>query len=248
MVMIYFSGTGNSEYIACRFSERMGINCHSIEENVDFEKLISQTDTLAVCYPVYGSTVPRIMREFAEKYGSVISEKKLIIFCTQMCFSGDGARAFARLIPGCEKNVVYAEHFNMPNNICNLPFLPIREAERIRKKKAADRKVEHVCRNLQKGISKKRGWTAGAAVLGKIQNRGFPKMEEKGRSSFQADLDCTQCGLCVKKCPVHNLELAEGNVVQKNRCNLCYRCVNSCPQKAATVLIARKPKRQYKGI
>ena len=46
MVMFYFSGTGNSEYIARKFSERMEIVCHSIEENIDFGKLLSQTDTL----------------------------------------------------------------------------------------------------------------------------------------------------------------------------------------------------------
>jgi ferredoxin len=248
MVMFYFSGTGNSEYIARKFSERMEIVCHSIEENIDFGKLLSQTDTLVVCYPIYGSTVPRIMREFAQKYGSIICKKKLIIFCTQMCFSGDGARAFARLIPGCEKNVLYAEHFNMPGNICNIPLLPIREKERIRKKKAADKKIELVCRNIRNGIYKKRGWCIGSTILGKMQNGTFPKTEEKGRSSFHADGDCIKCGLCVKKCPVHNLELADGKVVQKNLCILCYRCVNICPQKAATVWIARKPTHQYKGI
>lgn len=34
-----------------------------------------------------------------------------------MLFSGDGAKAFARLIPNCDGRVRYAEHFKMPNNL-----------------------------------------------------------------------------------------------------------------------------------
>lgn len=248
MVVIYFSGTGNSEYISRRFSDLMEAECHSIEEDVDFERLLSGAETLAVCYPIYGSLVPRIMREFVEKYKNIIREKELIIFCTQMMFSGDGARAFARLIPGCEKNVIYAEHFCMPNNICNFFLFPVRDKERIRKKRAADKKLEKTCQNIRRGISKKRGWHFFSTVLGKTQNVAFPGIEEKGRSAFAADQDCTGCGLCVKRCPMQNLELADGRVRQKDNCILCYRCVNLCPRRAATVLIHKKPKRQYKGI
>lgn len=248
MVIVYFSGTGNSEYISRRFSELTGAECHSIEEEADFAGILERADTLAVCYPIYGSLVPRIMREFAEKYKDIIKKKKLIIFCTQMMFSGDGARAFTRLISGSERNVLYAEHFCMPNNICNFFLFPIRDKERIRKKRSADKKLEAVCRNLEKGISKKRGFTVVSTLLGKMQNMAFPEAEAKGRSSFAADENCTGCGLCVKRCPMHNLELADGKVRQKGNCTLCYRCVNLCPQRAATVLLHAKPGRQYKGI
>ena len=247
MLMLYFSGTGNSEYIARRFAGLMGAACHSIEEHTDFELLLSKARTVAICYPVYGSLVPRIMRSFAKRYQKLLLKKKLIIFCTQMIFSGDGARAFARLLPGCDKNVIYAEHFCMPVNICNFPLIPVTERERIRKKKAADKKLLAVCRNLKKGVRKKRGWNPCSTLAGKLQNTTFPAIEAKKRGSFRADADCTQCGLCVKKCPVHNLEIRDGRVVQKNKCMLCYRCVNLCPQKAATVLLAIKPGRQYKG-
>ncbi len=252
MVTVYFSGTGNSKYISQRFSALMGIECHSIEEEIDFRQLLRNTDVIVFCYPIYGSSVPRIMREFVSQYQNIIKKKKLIIFCTQMVFSGDGAKAFTRLFPGSERKmkrqVIYAEHFQMPNNICNFFLFPIRERERIRKKKAADKKVELVCHNIQNGITKKRGWNICSTALGKLQNTSFPKIESKGRSSFSADKDCILCGLCVKNCPMHNLQLGKKRVIQKNNCILCYRCVNICPKKAATVFIKSKPKRQYKGI
>lgn len=248
MITLYFSGTGNSEYIAQCFSERMGAECHSIEENIDFASLLHTHDTIAVCYPIYGSSVPRIMRDFTARHNTALMEKKLIIFCTQMMFSGDGARAFARLIQGCDSRVIYAEHFNMPNNISNFWLFPVRDAERRRKQKAADCKLDRVCRDVQCGIVKRRGWGVFSKLLGKFQNAYWSTIEKGRAGSFAADSDCNRCGLCVRRCPVQNLELTEASVMQKNNCILCCRCVHLCPQKAASVMLHTKPKRQYRGI
>lgn len=248
MLILYFSGTGNSEYIAKKFALHMKGNCYSIEECVDFDSLMLQSDIIAVCYPIYGSCVPRIMREFVAKHKTGFERKQLIIFCTQMMFSGDGARAFARLLPGCDNRILYAEHFNMPNNISNFFLFPVREKERIKKQKNADKKLASVCMNIKNGIVVKRGWSTFSAVLGKFQNMAFPVLEEKRKSSFAADSDCISCGLCVKQCPMQNLVLNDNGIIQKNNCTLCYRCVNLCPKKAATVMLHTKPGRQYKGL
>ena len=42
MLMLYFSGTGNSKYIANLFSKKVNAKCYSIEENIDFKKGIIQ--------------------------------------------------------------------------------------------------------------------------------------------------------------------------------------------------------------
>lgn len=248
MVMVYFSGTGNSKYIAEKFAKRMKIKAYSIEQDLDFGRLFAKEDIIAVCYPIYGSSVPRIMREFVETYKKYLQTKKLIIFCTQMLFSGDGARAFSRLLPGCDQRVIYAEHFLMPNNICNFFLFPVTEKERIKKPKKALKKLYRACSDIEKGIVKKRGWNFFSTLLGKTQNIAYPKIERKGRSSFRTDQSCVACGLCVKNCPTHNLKIVSGRVVQKNNCTLCYRCVNLCPRQSCTVFLHKKPKKQYRGV
>lgn len=248
MVIVYFSGTGNSKYIAEKFADRMQIEAHSIEENIDFGQIFDKVDTIAVCYPIYGSCVPLIMREFVKKNMQFFERKKLIIFCTQMLFSGDGAKAFTRLIPNCDGRVRYAEHFKMPNNICNFALFPMTEKEKTKKPLRALEKLDKVCSDIQKGVVKKRGWNAFSNILGKTQNIAYPKMEAKARASFRTDDSCIGCGLCVKKCPMHNLELVNGKVKQNGNCTLCYRCVNICPKQSCTVYFTKKPKKQYKGI
>ena len=120
MIMLYFSGTGNSKYVAELFCRNMNASCHSIEENADFTALLASEEVIGFCYPIYGSRVPRIMREFVSVHTDSLKAKKLIIFCTQMYFSGDGARAFIDIFPRNHAEVIYAEHFLMPNNVCKV--------------------------------------------------------------------------------------------------------------------------------
>ena len=117
MVMFYFSGTGNSKYIAELFSENMDIPCYSIEDDVNFEDIIINEETIGFCYPIYFSRIPKILREFISKYMNSLKDKKLIIFCTQQILSGDGTRAFVDLFEKGHIKVVYTEHFFMPSNI-----------------------------------------------------------------------------------------------------------------------------------
>ncbi|MCL2185848.1 MAG: flavodoxin domain-containing protein [Treponema sp.] len=88
MLMLFFSGTGNSKYIAELFCRKINTipvsQCYSIEENVDFGKLISSYETIGFCYPIYGSRVPRIMREFAGKYIEFLKDKKNYYFLHSM--------------------------------------------------------------------------------------------------------------------------------------------------------------------
>ena len=249
MIMFYFSATGNSKYIAELFCRNMGAMCRSIEEDTDFYNIIASEDTIGFCYPVYGSRVPRLMREFARKYVDMLKHKRLIIFCTQMCFSGDGARAFTDVFPHGFAEVIYAEHFLMPNNICNLFLVPLPSKNRIHKYLGnAQRKIETVCRDISNGVIRKRGFNPGSRLLGLIQGVFLPGIEERARDRVWIDDDCNQCGLCISMCPMNNFSVDSSKVITKNNCMMCYRCINKCPQKAIAVFLRGKVKDQYIGV
>lgn len=249
MVMIYFSGTGNSRFIAELFSKNIKCKCHSIEENIDFSQLISSEEIIGFCYPVYGSRVPRIMREFSIEYRENLKNKKIIIFCTQYIFSGDGARAFIDIFPKNYFIVIYAEHFIMPNNVCNLFLLPVPNEDKIGKYiKRANNKMLDICDNINRGIIRRRGFNILSRVLGLFQGVFMPPIERKALNSVFINNDCIKCDICVSVCPMKNLEYQNNKITQKSNCTICYRCINKCPQKAISVLIHGKIKKQYHGI
>ncbi|MCL2252752.1 MAG: EFR1 family ferrodoxin [Treponema sp.] len=268
MLMLYFSGTGNSKYVAELFCSMMNMHadqtanadmsahCYSIEENINIEQMISLHETVGFCYPIYGSRVPRIMREFVRKYIELFKDKKIIIFCTQWIFSGDGARVFTDIFPRNYLEVVYAEHFLMPNNVNNLFILPIESGKKIKKYLVnAERKMQIVCNNIRNGIIKKRGFNGFSCFLGLFQGVFMPMWEKKALNLVMVYDNCissktsgAQCGVCVSICPMRNFENQNGIIVTKGNCTICYRCINKCPQKAIAVFLKSKPKVQYKGI
>ena len=265
MLILYFSGTGNTKYIAELFSGKTGARCMSIEDEAGFfnEEIRSEiqlNETIVFCYPIYGSRVPLIMRQFAAKYIDFLRGKKIIILVTQVAFSGDGARAFCDLFPKDHIQVVYAEHFSMPNNVCNFPS-PKRAGTKTvqRRLRTAEKKMDRICRDLKEDIVKKRGFSTGSRILGSIQGKPWQgnsknafaaenTMEHRAKHGVRIGGDCVICNICVERCPMGNLENRQGAISHKGNCTVCYRCVNLCPQKAITTFIHRKPRRQYKGI
>jgi len=249
MLTIYFSGTGNTTFVAELFSARMGGNCLSIEDDADFAAEFAANDTIAFCYPIYGSRVPLIMRQFAARHADVLRGKELVILVTQLIFSGDGARAFCDIFPKGHFNIIYAEHFIMPNNVSNLAILPqTSEKSARRQMRAAESKISRICRNIDNGTTKRRGFSIFSRFLGAFQGIPWPAMEAKAMSRINIFKNCTACGLCVNACPMKNLEINDSNLIHKDSCTICYRCVNLCPHRAITVFFRTKPRWQYHGL
>jgi Fe-S-cluster-containing hydrogenase component 2 len=252
MIMFYFSGTGNSKFIAELFCKNMHCECVSIEENADFEKLAEAHEIIGFCYPIYASRAPRNLREFAQKYAELLTNKKLIIFCTQMLFSGDGARAFTYLFPRIKRKnmqIIYAEHFNLPNNVCNVFVTPLASPQKSKKLiTKAERKMQIVCENIRSNVSKRRGFNPFSRAIGAIQPIVIPIMEKRGRKSVKVRDNCDLCGVCIEVCPMKNLVQEDAKITHKQNCIICYRCVNKCPQKAITTTFHARVKKQYKGI
>ena len=55
MLTLYFSGTGNTRFVADNFSKKTDAECHSIEEDLDFGAAIARHERICFCYPIYGS-------------------------------------------------------------------------------------------------------------------------------------------------------------------------------------------------
>jgi len=249
MVMFYFSGTGNSKYVAELFAQNKNIPCHSIEEDIDFDEIISANDVITFCYPIYMSRVPRVLREFVAQHMKSLKDKKLIIFCTQIILSGDGTRALVALFPKNHIDAIYTEHFFMPNNMPDIPIIPIINGDDIGKSLIrAKSKMDMVCRNIQNGKVKKRGFNIISRILGIPQALLLNSVENRANRAVSIDNDCNNCGLCIKICPMNNFSVENAKVTHNHNCTMCYRCINACPEKAISVLLSGKIKRQYKGI
>lgn len=244
MVIIYFSGTGNTKYIAKSFSKIMNCKNYSIEEDMDFEKILSENERIVLCYPIHFSMAPIYFRNFVKKYKTNFRNKKLIIFCTQQFYSGDGARSITDLLEDVE--VIYAEHFNMQNNITS--FQAYYKLTKINNKKCLEKtykKLEKISKEINNNEIYLKGFNNFSKKLGKMQHISDEKLKIKQQEAVRVKNNCSLCNKCIKNCPTKNLINNGEKICSNVDCTFCLRCVNICPKKAITVLIHGKVGEQY---
>ncbi len=244
MVTIYFSGTGNTEYLAKNFSNIMKCQCYSIEEDVDFKKIIKKNDVITLCFPIHFSKAPIYFMEFIKNLRDEFKGKKLIIFCSQQFYSGDGARSITDLLYDVE--VIYAEHFNMQNNITSMPlYYKITKRNNKRCLKKNYLKLEKISKDIKNGKVKLKGFSNFSKSLGRRQHLSDENVIEKQKKAVKVNDDCILCNKCVKLCPTKNLVNNGEKITFKENCTFCVRCTNICPKQAITVLLHGKVSEQY---
>lgn len=250
MIIFYFSGTGNTKYVANRLAEDLNCESHSIEDDFNFKSSIAEHDVIAVSYPIYGSAAPLIMREFVRKYKNDFQNKKIAIFVTQLLFSGDGARVLTDELTNIDYEVIYAEHFRMPNNLpAKIPGFAIKNGKDLEKRVAKTNVQIHIAsENIKNGKVIKRGFNPFSKILGMPQRIEFYRMEKKLRGDVRIDDSCVKCNVCVNICPTKNLEHVNQKIQKNNLCIFCQRCVHVCPKRAISVFPHYKGSEQYKGV
>jgi ferredoxin/flavodoxin len=247
--IFFFSGTGNTWWVADRLAEALAergfeTQLLSIEQVTPAQtaEAIDRGALLGIGYPIYGSDAPLIMQEFIARLPETQQPKPVLVFATQAVWSGDGAYFMRRLFESKGYAVRWSVTFNMPCNVCldmglllNLFFSSL-------KAKPEDA-LKRVSR-LADRVAQDRPWIMGRSTLlsmGWMQRVPFRKTMsywQSGILSVDPEL-CNGCGRCQRLCPVENITLEEALPHFGDRCNLCLRCFNYCPQLA--VLAFGKP-------
>lgn len=256
MLMLYFSGTGNTEYLIHQLEKQWkehGVE-HATVAMDHFEEsqthLMEEAEVILFAYPVHGSMAPMLVWSFVKKYASYFEGKKGIVLATQWMFSGDGGAYLGRILKKCKMDVIAIDHFKTNNNISDVPFLKVKNgASNDLLRARLNQQIELFAIDYVNGRHRKIGDNATSILLGAIQRIPFSKWERKLAKNVKIDPKlCTLCNICVNGCPTKNLVNNEIKIGQNGECTICYKCVNSCPEKAISIMTKHKPKTQYKGL
>jgi len=234
-IRIYcFSGTGNTLVIANTIHaqfEAMGCDstCRLIE-NCDSVS-VSDGEIIGIGFPIASFSTYPIVLNFLKKLPTA---QRNPIFCfvtmggLHLCGIIDEVRD---LLEKKGYRPIGFSSYKMPPNL----FVRIPESMRVRRIRNGKAKAEIFAKKLLDGECTWGKMLIGSKLIFWICNLMFAIAETKWHQrllKIRVDTSlCNQCGICVKKCPNHNIALKEKAIIQNN-CQYCFRCIAVCPQKA----------------
>lgn len=244
-MILYFSGTGNSEYIAKLIGKEIDdevINLFSKIKDHDYSTVKSDKPWVIVV-PTYAWQIPHIVRDWiinADLQGS-----KDVYFILTCGSSIGNAQCLTKKL--CEKKSL--NHMGcigvvMPENYIAMFNAPdVKEAREIIAKAVQSLPNITDCISQNKPLNvKKPNFIDKISTT--IVNKFFYKFSIKDKS-FRIKDNCTSCGLCERVCPMANIKLTKGKPVWNGNCTHCMACICSCPAKAIEYGNKTKKKVRY---
>ncbi|MDE6747443.1 MAG: EFR1 family ferrodoxin [Lachnospiraceae bacterium] len=239
MLGIYFSGTGNSRYALEVFLREYDetAQAYSIEE-ADITDYIKDNKDIVFSYPVQYSNIPKMLKDFVDRYKHLWQGKRVFVIATMGLFSGDGAGILARRFRKYGAQITGGLHLKMPDSIADEKALKRPMEKNMELVKTAENKISDAVRNIKNGKSPQEGIGALYHFAGLFGQRlYFYNKTKQYTDKIKIDTKtCVGCGKCVELCPMKNLNIENNFAKAEDRCTMCYRCINNCPKQAITLL------------
>ena len=235
-MIFYFTGTGNSKYVAQKIAESEQDRLCSIAQAVregNYTYQISEEESIGFVLPVYFGGLPSVIREFVEKVKLEGAEGKyiyLVLTCGGFTCNAGGMFARCMAKRGYKLSVQYG--ILMPDNYVLLYNL--KSDDEIKSMLAnADKELTDIAQDIQ---NRKTG--------DRIQIKGvFPKAatalmypfydRSRKTKKFYATDACTGCRICAKICPCSAIEIKNRKPEWvKEKCAQCLGCLHRCPTRA----------------
>ena len=140
-MILYFSATGNTEFVAKELAKRLNDECMNLLDrikNQNYEPLHSEKPFI-ICAPVYVCEMPRFMAKYLKKLPFSGSKDVYFIF-TSGGYCGISGLLAKKLFKS--KNMIYHGHaeFTMPRNYVANDSYPMLEKNEIEERILTSRK------------------------------------------------------------------------------------------------------------
>jgi ferredoxin len=244
-MIIYFTGTGNSRYVAEYMGALTGdevISANEYIKNSRKSKFTSDKPYVFVS-PTYGWRIPRVFSDFI--LNGTFSGSRKVYFV--MTCGTDIGNAGAYLIRLCsEKNFEYegAAQVVMPENYVALFKVPDKdEADQIIADAGKTIKGISLLVREEKPLPKVKG-NLLSDIHSRVVNPIFYSLLVSAKG-FRVTDKCIGCGKCRELCPLNNVKIENNRPVWENNCTHCMACICRCPVDAIEYKNASKRRNRF---
>lgn len=231
-MVLYFSGTGNSAYVAERTARIIGDKAENLFDrikNKDFSPIYSDSP-FVISAPTYAWRIPRILKDYLEKT-PLTGNGNIYFLMTCGDDVGNAEKHLKKLCKKTGKNYMGCAYFRMPENYIAMFSSPNDEqALRIIGKSKA--KIDEAAKLISSGnkLSEIKVNIVGRLKSG-IVNELFYPFCVSAKKFYSTD-KCVSCGKCEKVCPLSNISIENGKPIWGKDCTHCMACICKCPTEA----------------
>lgn len=240
-MIFYFSGTGNSLWVAKELKKAFNEPLYSIGESIKAgqEQILyslQPEEKLFFVFPVHSWGPAALVRTFIERLelqGYTDQRVYSVCTCGDECgYTKERMRDWLAL-----KAIRQTECYSlqMPNNYVLLPGFDVdpKEVEQQKLDTAPERlhAIIQAIQNDQKEVLYCEGTMP--FLKSRLVYPLFVRYAIK-KNSFYATDACISCGICAALCPTGTITQAKGELPQweKDTCVQCLACLHRCPQRA----------------
>ena len=239
-MVFYFTGTGNSLYIAKQIEKEHV----SIPQVMRQEHLEYRADAIGIVAPVYGHEVPAMVRDFLKR--AVFHTDYFYMILTYGNRHGGASELAAQLCADCGIPVSYINVIMMVDNW--LPGFDMEEQKKI------DKHVEEQLAAILADLKARRKMISEVTEEDREAHGQFmQRMSQMPADAWQNLLrvadSCVGCGICEKVCPTDSIYVVDGKAMHiPGNCQTCLACAHACPQKAIGLTVPEKnPGARYRN-
>lgn len=242
-MILYFSGTGNSRFIAHELGKQLKDEVVAINTYLKEGKkgTFESSNSYVFVTPCYMSRMPMKVEKFLFDATFKGNNNAYFVFTAGQAVGNAGKYCKKLCV---EQNLLYKgiQAVEMPANyVVMYDVLDKKQASKAAKKALpAIEKIADLIRNGNEldnqGLNGHKMFSALAPV--------FTSTMAKAKS-FYAEDTCISCNKCKELCPLNNISYRQGKPVWGENCMHCMACISACPTQAIQYGKRTKNKNRY---
>ena len=263
LLFLYFSGTGNTDYVSHYLAQRLEQTSVQVElRSIEWQppEQVTGFDLLALGFPVYAADSPGFVQRYLEQL-TPGTGRGAFVFCTKGAYAASAVRLNLQrlamrgytplvggdvIMPGTDGLSMISSDSWMARKALQKDYDQLKDADRLIQRMsgvlsqlAEGQTVEALRLPLQPGLKMNPSDRLWAYL--------YRATETWARTRLDADANCEGCGLCARICPVDNVAVRDGHAQFEDHCVLCLRCLHACPQEAIQIGRLTSGKFRWKG-
>ena len=231
-MILFFSGTGNSEYAAKRIGKEIEDEVLNLFPKIrcrDFSEMYSDSPWVIII-PTYAWRIPRIVQEWLEKT-NLAGNKNIYFAMTCGGSAGNAGKYLEKLCSKKKMNYMGCKEIVMPENYIALFSTPT-EREALAIVQEAESTIDEIALIIKsKKPFSRSTMTFQDKINSGIVNLIFYPIFVHSKKFYATDA-CISCGKCVNVCPLNNIRLEDRKPVWGKDCTHCMACICRCPSEA----------------